>query len=239
MSDFDPIQFGMLMGQLVTQYRNTFSWVAIIPHITFLVLFFLILRFRNRYRKAFNIYFCINFIWILIFVGGWFSVQLYRHAGIPALMMYIGTPVLILIILIQWIQELRFPRIDLDLSQVRFWRWVIALPFMLWGFWYPPYEWGVRLIFDPKELLFGAYGLMGCPTTLVPLALLFLKYPAGNRPLFYALTTYAVIVGFAMVMLKYVPDIPFFAMGLISLGMILLVKIKKQAIEPGAPEVVQ
>jgi hypothetical protein len=61
--------------------------------------------------------------------------------------MYIGTPFLINAILIQWIQELRFPRIDLDLSRVSFWRWVVALPFILWGFWYPPYEWGVRYSF--------------------------------------------------------------------------------------------
>lgn len=227
MSDFDPAQFGLLMAQLATQYRNTYARVATIPHITFLVLFFLILCFGNRYRKVFTLYFLANFIWVLIFVGGWFSVQVYEHLGIPALMMYIGTPFLILVILIQWMQEWRFPRIDLDLSQVSFWRWVIALPFILWGFWYPPYEWGVRLMFDPKELLFGAYGLMGCPTTLVPLALFFLKYPDGNRPLFYALTAYAVSVGFAMVMLRYVPDIPFFVMGLLSLGRIVFAKLKE------------
>ena len=227
MSNFDPTQFGILMGQLTEQYRSTYAWVALIPHIVFLVLFYLILRYGNRYRKAFTIYYIVNFVWVFIFVGGWFSVQVYKHLGIPALMMYIGTPPLILVILIQWIQELRSSRLDLDLSKVSIWRWVIALPFILWGFWYPPYEWGVRLIFDPKELLFGAYGLMGCPTTLVPLALLFLKYPAGNRSLFHALTAYAVIVGFAMVMLMYIPDIPFFAMGLLSLGLILFTKSRE------------
>ena len=58
------------------------------------------------------------------------------------------------------------------------------------------------MIFDPTELLFGAYGLMGCPTTMVALSL-FLKYPAGNRRLFHLLTGYAVIVGAAMVALLY------------------------------------
>lgn len=226
MSDFDPTKFGMFMGQITAQYRATYAWVAIIPHITFLVLFFLLIRSGNRYRKAFTIYFIINFIWVFIFVGIWFSIQIYKNLGIPALVMYIGTPPLILVILIQWIQELRFPQIDLDLSKVNAWRWIVALPFILWGFWYPPYEWGVRLIFDPKDLLFGAYGLMGCPTTLVPLALLFLKYPDGNHPLFYALTAYAVIIGFAMVMLMYIPDIPFFAMGLLSLGIIFFSKLE-------------
>ncbi|MFZ1290989.1 MAG: hypothetical protein WAR79_12910, partial [Melioribacteraceae bacterium] len=60
-----------------------------------------------------------------------------------------------------------------------------------------------------------------------------------NRPLFYALTAYAVIVGFAMVMLKYIPDIPFFAMGLLALGIILFSKLtenKQTKLE--APKVV-
>ena len=116
---------------------------------------------------------------------------------------------------------------DLDLKKVSAWRWLIALPFMVWGFWYPPYEWGIGLNFDPKELLVGAYGLMGCPTALVSLAVLFLNYPAGNRPLFYALTTYAVIIGLAMVALKYLPDIPFFTMGIIALGMIVITRLRE------------
>jgi hypothetical protein len=89
------------------------------------------------------------------------------------------------------------------------------------GFWYPPYIFGVRLVWDPAELLFGAYGLMGCPTTMVALAVLFLKYPAGNRRLFHLLTGYAVFVGAAMVALLYVPDIPFFVLGAASLALII------------------
>ncbi|MBN1875783.1 MAG: hypothetical protein JXA33_16280 [Anaerolineae bacterium] len=227
MSGFDPTQFGILMGQLTTEYRSTYAWLALIPHIVFLVLFYLILRHGNRYRKAFALYYAINFVWLLVFVGGWFSIRVYQQSGFIALAMYIGTPILLWVILWQWIQELRFPRLNLDLTTVSAWRWGVAIPFMIWGFWYPPYEWGGRLIFDPQEFLFGAYGLMGCPTTLVPLTLMFLKYPAGNRSLFYTLTVYAVIIGLAMTALAYVPDIPFFLMGLISLTLILLSKRSK------------
>jgi hypothetical protein len=166
----------------------------------------------------------------LIFVGGWFSVQLYRRMGLIALGTYIATPVLLAVMLYQWVQELRSPRLDLDLTDVKPWRWLIAIPVIVWGFWYPPYEWGVRLIFDPAELLFGAYGLMGCPTTMVPLALLFLKYPAGNRPLFAALTTYAAIIGLVMtVLMRYVPDIPFFFIGLVSLSLIVVTRLRGAA----------
>jgi hypothetical protein len=80
-------------------------------------------------------------------------------------------------------------------------------------------------------LLFGAYGLMGCPVTMVALSLLFLKYPAGNRTLFNLLTTYAVMVGAAMVALLYVPDIPFFFLGLASVALIakttVLVRLRR------------
>jgi hypothetical protein len=226
MSDFG-MQFGMLMGRLVAEYRSTYAWLALIPHLVFLVLFYLILRYGNRYRKAFAIYYTLNYVWLLIFVGGWFSVKLYQGLGFKALAMYGGTPPMLLLILYQWIREWRSPRLDLDLTRVSAWRWVIAIPIIIWGFWYPPYEWGVRLIFDPKELLFGAYGLMGCPTTLVPLAILFLKYPAGNRPLFYALTAYATIIGLAMTALLYVPDFPFFFMGLASFTLIVVTRFKK------------
>jgi hypothetical protein len=78
-------------------------------------------------------------------------------------------------------------------------------------------------------VLFGAYGLMGCPTTMVALSLLFLKYPAGNRRLFHLLTAYAVFVGAAMVALLYVPDIPFFVLGLASLALIVATKIKDRS----------
>jgi hypothetical protein len=57
--------------------------------------------------------------------------------------------------------------------------------------------------------------------TMVTLSLLFLKYPAGNRTLFNLLTAYAVMVGAAMVALLYVPDIPFFFLGLASLALIV------------------
>jgi hypothetical protein len=207
MTVFDPTQFGIL--------------------IAFLALFYLVVRHGNRYRKAFTIYYTLNFVWLLIFVGGWFSIQLYQRMGFFALAMYIFTPIMLCVILYQWIQEWRTPRLDLDLSKAGIWRWLIALPFIVWGFWYPPYEWGVGLNFDPKELLFGAYGLMGCPTTLVPLALMFLNYPAGNHPLFHALTAYATIIGLAMVALKYVPDIPFFIMGIIALMLIVFTRLKK------------
>jgi hypothetical protein len=42
----------------------------------------------------------------------------------------------------------------------------------------------------------------------------------------HTLTAYAVIIGFAMTALMYIPDIPFFLMGLASLTLILFTKLR-------------
>lgn len=88
MSAFDPTLFGITMGQLVTEYRASYSWIAPIPHIATIILLLLIIRYGQRAQKAFTAYFLVNFIWLLIFVGGWFSLELYQRLGIPALAMY-------------------------------------------------------------------------------------------------------------------------------------------------------
>lgn len=229
------MNFGISMGQLVAQYRSTYAWLAPLPHIITLALLYLVFRYGQRWRRAFTVYFTVNYLWLMVFVGGWFSFQLYQRMGIPALAMYGATPLLLLHVLWQWLQEFKNPRLDFDFRRFEKWRLLLALPALVWGFWYPPYEWGVGLNFDPRELLCGAYGLMGCPTTMVALAVLFLKYPAGNRPLFYALMVYALCIGAAMVALKYVPDIPFFLLGLASLGLVAGCRLKKAEGLP-APE---
>lgn len=217
----DPfgVEFGKTMGQLVGEYRAAFA--AFVWHLATLVLLYLVFRYGNRYRRVFAAYFALSYAWLFAFLGIWMSVGLYERMGITALAVYGATPVFLLIILYQWYRELRDPRLDLDFRNIEKWRLLVAAPMLVWGFWYPPYVFGVRLVFDPAELLFGAYGLMGCPTTMVALSLLFLKYPAGNRPLFHVLTAYAVMVGAAMVALLYVPDIPFFFLGLASLALIV------------------
>lgn len=223
------VNFGKMMGMLVAEYRTAYAWLAPLPHILTIVLIVLVFRYEQKYRKLFSLYFILNYIWLLIFVGGWFSLELYHRLGPAALAMYGATPVFLMLILYQWIQEFRHPRLDLDFSSFDKRRLLVAVPIMLWGFWYPPYDWGVGLVFDASELLFGAYGLMACPTIMLVLALLFLKYPAGNRPLYFMLTTYAVCVGAAMVGLKYVPDIPFFFIGLASLVLIIWQKFRSRA----------
>jgi hypothetical protein len=53
--------------------------------------------------------------------------------------------------------------------------------------------------------------------------------PAGNPCLFNLLTAYAVFDGAAMVALTYLPDIPFFVLGLASLALIVATKLKDRS----------
>jgi hypothetical protein len=110
-------KFGMSMGQLVVESRNTYAWLAPLPHLITLFLLCLVLRYGQRYRKAFTLYFLFNYVWLVTFVGGWFSFKLYQRMGIMALGMYGGTSILFLAILYHWVQELRHPRLDLDFTR--------------------------------------------------------------------------------------------------------------------------
>ncbi|PVZ06279.1 hypothetical protein [Actinomycetospora cinnamomea] len=229
----DPfgIEFGKTLGQLVGEDRVAFAWVALFWHLAAVVVVYLVIRYGNRYRRLFAAYFALDYLWLVGFVGIWVSVELYERMGAVALAVYGATPVFLLVIALQWLRELRAPTLDLDFRHIEKWRLLVAVPLAVWGFWYPPYIYGVRLVFDPAELLFGAYGLMGCPTTMVALSLLFLVYPAGGRQLFHLLTAYAVFVGAAMVALLYVPDIPFFALGVASLALVGWVRHRDRSVE--------
>lgn len=222
-----PVEFGIRMGRLVAEYRAAFAWLAPLPHLAILGLLFFAFRRGQAARRAFAVYHALVYAWLFAWVGIWFCARICGELGPAALAMYGATPVLLAVILCLWIGELRRPRLDLDLLHAPRWRYVVAVPAFLWAYWYPPYEWGVGLDWDVRELIFGAYGLMGCPVTMAALAVLFLKYPSGNRRLFQALTAYAVLIGAAMTALRYVPDVPFFGMGLASLVLIVATRLRE------------
>ena len=73
-----------------------------------------------------------------------------------------------------------------------------------------------------RDFLFSSYGLMPCPTTIVVLSLLTLKYPDVNRGLFYSLTLFSVVVGTAQFAIGYVPDYPLAILGYYSTVLIIV-----------------
>lgn len=222
-------QFGILMGQLVGEYRTEFSFIAPIFHIGTLVVLYLAFWFKKKYRRVFSGYFLINYVWIFIFVGIWFCIQLFNRMGMKPLLFYCGTPLLLLVILFQLGKEFIKPQLDLQFTSIKKWRLLVSIPIFIWGFWYPKYEWGAKLTFEPIELLFGAYGLMGCPTAMVLLSILFLTYPSGNRELFHAMTAFSLVIGAAMVSLFFIPDIPLLLIGIASFGLIISIKFKERS----------
>jgi hypothetical protein len=215
--------FGKTIGRTYGEYRFKYAWLAPVFHIGILVVLYLLIRHGNRFRRAFSLYFFLTYIWLTIWMGVWTLIKLYQAVGFFAIAMYGPTPIFLLVIAYLFFQELREPRLDLDLKGVSWWRWLIAVPVMAWGYWYPYYEYGVRFIYSPSDLLFGAYGLMGCPTTMMALSILFLKYPKGNRSLFHWLTVFTVFTGLGTVVgSRYWPDVPLLIIGPCSLGLILL-----------------
>jgi hypothetical protein len=109
---------------------------------------------------------------------------------------------------------------------------LIVIPIIIYGFWYPTFIWGKGFIFTPEDLLFSAYGLMPCPTTMVALGILSLKYPFTNKPLFVSLTIFACMVGTAQITLPYIPDIPLAIIGYYCLSLILLFFIIGKFVRP-------
>lgn len=137
----DPfgVEFGKTMGQLVGEYRTTFAWVALLWHVSTLAMLSLTFRYGNRFRRVFAAYFVLNYVWLVAFVGVWMSFQLYERMGLVALGVYGATPIFLSIILCQRYRELKNPRLDLDFRNFEKWRLLIAVPMLVWGFWYPPY----------------------------------------------------------------------------------------------------
>jgi hypothetical protein len=227
MANLDPVVFGRTFDTVVIGYRDGIGvWLAPIFHIATLFVLFLICRYGRRANKAFALYYTLNYSWLLVYVGIVMFFLFYRKMGMGSLAFWSIVPILLGTIVWQWLKELRHPQLDVAFSDIQLWRWIV-LPIMIFGFWYPTYTWGQGFSLLPRDLLFSFYGLMPCPTTMVVLGLLSLRYPHGNTGLFNALTLFAVWIGTAQVAIGYVPDYPLALIGYYSLGLILWNKLRR------------
>lgn len=224
MSGFDPAIFGRAFERLVAEYQNGIGfWLAPAFHVATAVIVLVAARYGNRCRKAFAIYFMLNYLWIFSYVGIIMSYLFYCEMGIWGLAFWGIIPILLGIITFRWIQELRKPEVDLDFRDISKWR-LVVVPIVVFGFWYPTYVYGAGFSIIPRDLLFSFYGLMPCPTTMVILGLLAMKYPKGNKSIFNSLTLFAVWVGTAQILIGYVPDYPLAVIGYFPLILIILNK---------------
>jgi hypothetical protein len=223
--NFDPKVFGEGFHRFVQIEINLFRIpFGIIFHIATLIILFLVFTKGNKCRKLFAIYFAIN--WLFLF-GYWgvYAIIYWSKIGLPYLASYSITPVLLGLIVFHWTKEIPNPKIDLNFKKINGYRFIILI-ILLWGFWYPTYVYGEGFMFRVKDIILSNYGLMPCPTTMVVLSLMALKYPNTNRSLYNLFTAYAIIIGTATVLSGWLPDIPFILLGLYSLLLILFKKTK-------------
>ncbi len=223
---FDPRVFGEGFHQFVqNEIELLGSTLGIAFHIATFIILFLVFRYGNRYRRVFIIYFTLN--WIFLF-GYWgiYAAVYWLKVGIPYLAVYSMTPILLGLIVYFWIREFLNPSINLDFKSIRGYRFFVLI-ILVWGLWYPTYVYGQGFIYSIKDLLFSNYGLMPCPTTMVVLSLMILKYPNGNKNLYKLFTVYALFIGTATVMSGWIPDVPFIILGIYSLSLIIFDNVKK------------
>jgi hypothetical protein len=226
MNNFSPGLFGSSFGAITNDYINGIGrFFAPIFHIIALIIIILVIIQGNKKARLFTIYFIINYLWLFIFVGLYISCLLYKKMGFTFLFFWGPVPFLIFYILLKWINELKSRKNNLDFKNIPFYRFLV-IPVILFGFWYPSYIWNSGFTLSLRDFLFSSFGLMPCPTTMVVLGLLTLKYPDVNKGLFYSLTLFSVMVGTAQIALRYVPDYPLAFLGYYSLFLILSGRVK-------------
>ena len=219
---FSPQVFGEGFHRFVQTEYQLFGFLSPYVHIIALALLVLVFILGNKIRRVFTLYFALN--WLFLF-GYWgvYGVIYWYHVGLPYLLTYTFAPILLFLILLQWLKEIKRPQIHLDFSGVNPFRFSVLL-ILICGFWYPTYQYGQGFIFQASDLLRSYFGLMPCPTTMFVLSLFSLNYPKGNPTLFHLMTVYAVFIGTATVAAGWLADVPFILLGLYALILILFYK---------------
>lgn len=222
-----PALFGKSFGEITGDYLNTLGkYISPIFHLAALILLILIISHGNKYKSKFTLYYLINYVWIFLYVGIYMSYLFYEKMGISFLIFWGAIPFLLALILFQWFKELKSGKNNLIFRKIPFYRFIV-IPIIIYGFWYPTYIWGSGFEFMLKDFLFSSFGLMPCPTTIVVLGFLTLKYPDVNKGLFYSLTLLSVVVGTAQFAIGYVPDYPLAILGYYSTILIIIDRIHK------------
>ncbi len=233
MSEFMPMVFGKAFDKIATEYLTGIGvFLAPLFHIGAAIILYCILRYQNnKYRKYLNLWFIINYLWLVFYVGFYMLYRFYKEMGIWSLAFWAFVPILLINILVGWIREIKDSKTDWDFSNVPKWR-LLIIPIIIYGFWFPTFIYGKGFVLSAKDLLFSAFGLMPCPTAMVVLGLLTIKYPVVNKKLYNALTLFAVWIGTAQLAIGYVPDYPLAIVGYYSVGLIISNYLKEKRNSP-------
>jgi hypothetical protein len=234
--DISPALFGKAFGEITDSYLNGIGmYISPVLHVLTLVLLVLLFIKEDKTKKYFTLYFLLNYVWIFIYVGIYMSYLFYEKMGASFLIFWGALPVLLLLIITQWFRELKVKKNNFVFKAIPFYRFIV-IPIMLFGYWYPTFIWGSGFKLYARDFLFSSYGLMPCPTTMVVLGLLTLKYPHVNKGLYYSLMIFSIMVGTAQFTIGYVPDYPLAIIGYYSLLLVVIDKIlqKRNRIIPNA-----
>jgi hypothetical protein len=228
MPEFMPAVFGGAFDKIAMEYLKGIGlYIAPLFHIGAFILIYLVLRRQNKYRKLITLWFTANYLWMFLYVGLFMLYLFYKEMGVWSLAFWGFVPILLANILVNWIRESSNLITDWDFSKIHKWR-LIIVPFIIYGFWFPTFIYGQGFIFSAQDLLLSAFGLMPCPTTILVLGLLTIKYPMVNRKLFNALTLFAIVIGTAQLAIGYVPDYPLAMVGYYSAGLIVSNYLKER-----------
>ncbi len=223
MSEFSPAGFGRAFDNIQREYQTGIgTYLAPFLHIMALLILCYVLMSKKKNRKLFNIWFAVNYLWIFLYTGIYMFYRFYQELGVGSVVFWGILPLLLGNILVRWIQSARKAdeEGDWDFSNVPKGR-LLVIPLIVFGFWYPTYIYGQGFVFSTGDLLFSFFGLMPCPTTIVTLGILTMKYPDVHKGLYNALTLFAVWVGSLQILLGYIPDYPLAVVGYYALGLII------------------
>ncbi|MCL6613750.1 MAG: DUF6064 family protein [Firmicutes bacterium] len=228
MTGFNPADFGRAFDKIQMDYQTGIgTYLAPVFHIVAFLLICYLFISKKKHKNFFNIWFTINYLWILLYVGIYMFYQFYQEIGKWSIVFWGIMPLLLTNILFNWIRESIHPKTNYNFTYNTKWRFLI-IPLVVFGFWYPTYIYGHGFVFLAKDLLFSFFGLMPCPTTIVTLGLLTIQYPDVNKGLFNALTLFALWIGTLQILIGYVPDYPLAIVGYYSLILIIKNHLKER-----------
>jgi hypothetical protein len=157
-------------------------------HVATVVLVIAVVRYGNRLRRLFSLYFGVN----LIFIAFAQCMGSTEEFGFSILT---GSVLTLVLLGSLWIWETIRPGNDLsfrDLPLVRYW----PVPLAVFAFWCPIDFATLQPDFSPALLLTSAYGIGGCVTIPVIVCLMTLLYPRVNEPLYRLTAFVGIIYGF-------------------------------------------
>lgn len=164
-------------------------------HLAFLALFYLLLRYGNRFGRAFSIIAGLHYILIAYLQGG-------AITPVYGQVLYINVLVLFSLIIFGWFWEAKIRKTDYSLKPIGTKYYWMAGIVAVFSFWNPDTIGNL----SPTFLITSTSPIAFCMTTPIYLVALSLLYPDINLPLFRVTSFVGVLVSISMVATGFLMD---------------------------------